>query len=299
MIQYQPIDLGSECDGRCQYCFECDRRDSPSVLRRPPEGRTAENSAFCFAGGNPLLSSDLESTVHRLAGLGASHIKLRSNCLALADPARARAIIDVGIRIFEIKIWGGKPDTHDRLAGTPEAYRTMLRATQNILRVPKTGTARQTTFVTWDMSLVEENIAEIPLLIDLALSKRVSRILLTRHPRLALSRDHLVKLARSLDIALQKQICVLCVGFPLCLLDEESVPHAVELYKENPTGLSTAQTSAACLGCALAGPSCCGWSAVDTIEQVLGAKPISPADPRWREALEFVRYIPATTRRME
>lgn len=131
------LNLGRECNLACRHChLECGPTRHEAMARQTMAQLASLAASYRFrtidiTGGAPELHPDLPMLIELLAPLAGSML-LRSNLVALADPARAARLLDVAQR-HGLTIVASLPATDqgstDRIrgAGTYDASVTMLR----------------------------------------------------------------------------------------------------------------------------------------------------------------------------
>lgn len=78
-----------------------------------------------FTGGEPLLRADTPLLMRRAVAAGVSDLHLNTNAILL-DERRRDAVLDAGVRSFNISVDGATPELHDRLRGQQGAFETTV-----------------------------------------------------------------------------------------------------------------------------------------------------------------------------
>lgn len=74
-----------------------------------------------FTGGEPLLRADTPLLMRRAVAAGMSELHLNTNAILL-DERRRSAVLDAGVRSFNISVDGATAELHDRLRGKEGAF---------------------------------------------------------------------------------------------------------------------------------------------------------------------------------
>ena len=121
-----------------------------------------KTSGLGFTGGEPLLRRDIFELISH-ARRASIPVTLNTNGLLL-DEERIEKLLQAGPTNVNISLDGGSAATHDRLRGGPFFDRT-LKAIQQLSTAARQ--ARSQTRVTVVTVLSEENIDELPRLVDI------------------------------------------------------------------------------------------------------------------------------------
>ncbi len=155
------------CNLSCRHC-----RAVPQKRLAPDELSTAEafnlidaiastaKPVMVLSGGEPLFRPD----IFEIAEYGVAsgfRMALATNG-TLIDRQLAARIADVGLSRVAISVDGANPDTHDRFRGVPGAHAQALRGLQLL---HEEGVSIQI-----NSTVAKHNVAELPALLDLALS---------------------------------------------------------------------------------------------------------------------------------
>jgi MoaA/NifB/PqqE/SkfB family radical SAM enzyme len=134
------VQITRRCTHRCETCnhhlarVERDERgeiDEATVSRLLREGRAMGMDNLSLTGGEPLLRDDLLEVVADARALGYATVTVATNGDLLADPGRARALVDAGATHVPLSLHG--IDTHDELVGTPGSRARVMRAVEHLL----------------------------------------------------------------------------------------------------------------------------------------------------------------------
>jgi radical SAM protein with 4Fe4S-binding SPASM domain len=168
-----------------------------------------------FSGGEPLVRDDFWTL--------ARHAKKRGLVTALSTngtlitPEVARDLTNAGVEYAGVSLDGASPETHDRLRGMPGSFDAAVRGLKNCIAASLKCGVRVT--------VTRDNYAEVPALIDLALSLGVPRFCVywlvpcgrgraltadmqLRHGEIRDLLDHLYRRAREVDPAVMEFLTV-------------------------------------------------------------------------------------------
>lgn len=162
------INLTERCNLRCVHCCV----HSPArvargfggelataeVLRILDEAAAAGCLYFLITGGEPLMRPDF-CEVYRRAADNGMVVTVFSNGTCVTD-AHVRAFVDRPPRHVEITLYGATPETFDRIAQTPGAFR---RCMEGVARLREAGLT-----VDFKTVVMRSNLAEVEAIRKLA-----------------------------------------------------------------------------------------------------------------------------------
>ena len=133
MLTFARISLGNEPVGGTGLCALCAGR---RTFARDVEDAVADvNCAggladglcegILFDGYEPFAHPNLVELIQQARTIGVERIALHTDGGALSRVDNARGSMDMGVRIFEISIFGATQEVHDRIAGIPGLFEAM------------------------------------------------------------------------------------------------------------------------------------------------------------------------------
>lgn len=123
-----------KCDSNCVFCLAHSGEPAmpPGLIRKALD---RGYDTVSFAGGEPLLSADLEKWVRSAVAKGTRYILVLTNGLNLTE-ARRLSLVDAGVDHFHFNFPSHLEKTHDRITGTRGKLKTQVEA---IKRTAKAG----------------------------------------------------------------------------------------------------------------------------------------------------------------
>jgi MoaA/NifB/PqqE/SkfB family radical SAM enzyme len=131
------IELLGQCNERCVHCYAESAPTVTDALERDVAMRVVEQAVAAgfkriqFTGGDPLLCDFLPEVVELAATLGAPHIEIYTNGLALSDELLGR-LAPFSPR-FAFSVYSTRPEVHDATTRTPGSHRRTLAAIDRVV----------------------------------------------------------------------------------------------------------------------------------------------------------------------
>jgi len=232
MVPFHEVFVGSRCNLQCR---ECAARAS-GVPGRSKSEIIAALSAFAepregisFAGGEPLLRSDLLELIQAARELGFPRIRVRTNGTPLADPRFLHQLLGSGCHHFEIKLFAGEPRFHDRMTGVSGSLEQTWVGMESLRRAVIPGRTDQQPFLGILIPLRPDNTAHLPQTILALVALRPDRIMLSWEIATEPFLRALPAIRNAVNLALLNRTWILTENLPLCLMQELEV-HVAELY---------------------------------------------------------------------
>ena len=148
MIVFRDISLDR---GQTVLCGRC-TPDSPPA----PEYRSVADIESClalapgdpsgegvlFSGADPLGYPGFERLLGTLASAGTRRIGVRTSGQHLADPQRVIALVEAGVRLFEVPFPDPSGHPHDPLTGAQAPFAAAVHGVRTVLEVAEGSDAR-------------------------------------------------------------------------------------------------------------------------------------------------------------
>jgi MoaA/NifB/PqqE/SkfB family radical SAM enzyme len=118
-----------------------------------------------FTGGEPLLRADTPLLMRRAVSAGVDELHLNTNAMLL-DERRRMAVLEAGVRSFNISVDGATPTMHDRLRGLDGAFDTTVRHIEELMSLRDRFDLR----VRLNFTVMRHNLHQVPDIARLASS---------------------------------------------------------------------------------------------------------------------------------
>jgi MoaA/NifB/PqqE/SkfB family radical SAM enzyme len=127
--------LENACYHDCLFCLPKPLAPTPfdEVARWLADNRTLGLSRLGIAGNEPLAHPDIDRILERARQVGFSRFDVLSSGAPLADPERARALVEAGVRGYAFPLHADDPAVHDAITQTPGSHAATVRAIENLL----------------------------------------------------------------------------------------------------------------------------------------------------------------------
>lgn len=249
MITYHKLFLSSECNNACTEC-PARQEEKPHTLndfiKQVDSTDDPENLELC--GGEPTLHEGLLSLIAHARSKGARRIKLVTNGRRLGEWDLLTNLIGKGCRLFEIKIHGSSPQTHDAVTRVRGSFDQTVLGFQNLKTMSNSEKYMDAIYVAARVPVTRFNLEALTSTVALAVSFGVNRIILSRTGiDLPMSRAAQTA-ANALRVAALNRVWSVCEGFPPCLM-KGSEMHVSELLQP---ALSNGKKPKGCRSCAYA-----------------------------------------------
>ena len=109
-----------------------------------------------FTGGEPTVHPDLLECVAYAKSLGYQEIQIQSNGRKFSDISYLEKLIAYGVTEFSPAIHGFHAETHDRLVGSPGAWKEVVEGIRNLRKLNQR--------IIINSVITEGNFREIPAL---------------------------------------------------------------------------------------------------------------------------------------
>lgn len=219
MITYKRLFIGSVCNNQCLPCPNTGERvghSSDQILEALESPDGAVDSLELY-GGEPAIRQDLGRIVAAARERGWRRIKLVTNARAFADPEAVVAVLRMGVRVFEVKLYGHAPQLHDEVTRCEGSFMETVQGLANLrnVRIPEASKI----FIEARIPVLEANHPYIPQIVGFVIGFRVDRITLALdEPGLSMS-DAIPSVKAAINTGLVNSLWVQTEGIPLCLMD--------------------------------------------------------------------------------
>ena len=249
MIAYHKLFLGSECNNDCIACPAKDEektRPVSELIDQVDALADPENLELC--GGEPTFHKDLVSLIAHARSRGARRIKLVTNGRTLADFDLLTRLVEEGCSLFEVKINGSRPETHEAVTGTRGSFDETLQGLQNLGTLSSSEDYGGGVFVEACVGVTRANVEDLTPTMALLVSIGVDRIILARRGVDFAMNEAAPMVANAMRVAALNRVWSVCQGFPPCLMKGCEM-HVAELLQPVPP---QGEKPKGCRGCAYA-----------------------------------------------
>ena len=246
MIAYQKLCFGPEADADCASCPARDEQkkyDLRGLIHQVDALADPENIELC--GGASTPNKDLLSLISRARARGARRIKFVTSGRWLADWDLLNEIIDAGCRLFEVRIHGSRPETHEPMTGQRGTFDQTLQGLQHLNTLSSSAEHEGAIYVAARLGVTRANIEDLVPTIALLASLGVDRIILARRGVDLPMTEAAQVVGNAMRVAALNRVWSVCEGFPPCLM-KGSEMHVTELLRP---ALSEVQKPKGCRGC--------------------------------------------------
>lgn len=157
-------EITNECNARCIYCHVDARSKLPGELTLTEKLELIDQLAECgtvalmVAGGEPLMSPDLEAVIRRAKKGGMYTVVITNG--SLLTLTRAASLRNAGLDYVKVSLDGASPEVHDSLRGEG-SWEAAIKGLKNAVDagIPYVGVAT---------TLTRKSAEEVPKLVRLA-----------------------------------------------------------------------------------------------------------------------------------
>lgn len=247
MVTYEKLFLGSQCNNNCIVCPARDEKKTHGLNELIGQVDALSNPENIeLWGGEPTLHKDLLSLISLVRSRGARRIKLVTNGRRLAEWDLLKALVEDGCRLFEIKIQGSRPESHEAVTRVRESFDQTLQGLRNLSALSTSEEYGDAIFVAARVAVTRANLEELIPCVALLVSLGVDRIVFDRSGSDTPISDGSRMVANAMKVATLNRVWSVCEGFPTCLMIGCEI-HVVDLLQ--PAG-SHGKKPKGCLGCA-------------------------------------------------
>ncbi len=219
MVTYEKLFVGAQCNNYCAACPTGDKERSLGLNELIGHiDALAEPENIQFHGGEPTLRSDLLSLVSYARKRGGRRIKLVTNGRRLAEWDLLSRLVEEGCRLFEVKINGSRPETHEALTGAQGSFEQTMQGLHNLRTLSNSPQCENGLFVAVRVAVTRANLGDLAPIVGLLLPFGVDRIIFDRRG----ADFHLAEgaqiLGNVMKMATLNRVWSVCEGFPPCLM---------------------------------------------------------------------------------
>ncbi len=162
----------NRCNLKCRHCYQnSTHKEADGELTRKEKLEQIDYfgrhyvAMIAFAGGEPLLSADLEPALERCKYYGI-HTSLATHG-GLLTKERCRRLAKAGLKYVEVSLDSTDPEKHDRFRGVAGMWRQSVEGIKNVVATDglRAGLA---------MCVTQENLHEVEAMIEFAVELGVS-----------------------------------------------------------------------------------------------------------------------------
>jgi len=116
-----------------------------------------------FTGGEPLLRRDAPELMAHAHERGIRNLHLNTNAILL-DDRRRNAVLEAGVRSFNISVDGPTAEIHEKIRGVPGSFAKTVANLQKVLA----DRDRLDLRVRMNFTIMRSNVDELPAIMQLA-----------------------------------------------------------------------------------------------------------------------------------
>jgi len=231
MLVYEKVSFGSECNNRCVTCPSVRQQEPPRLNELVAQVDALKNGENLeLFGGEPTLHEDLLSLISYARRKGARRIKLVTNGRRLADESFLLSLVEEGCRIFDIKLYGSRPETHDAVTRVRGSLDEMLQGLQNLGGVSDAGGYEGDIYVGIRFGVTNTNLEDLVPAVALLISFSTDAIRFVRMGGDFPIVQAAQMVANAMKVAALNRVWSMCEGFPPCVM-KGSETHLSELLQ--------------------------------------------------------------------
>jgi len=121
-----------------------------------------------FTGGEPLLRPDAVEIMAHASAIGVRHLHLNSNAILLT-PEKVGAVLEAGVRSFNISVDGSTGEVHDLIRGRRGAFEKTMRHLRHLVSLRDEYGLK----VRMNFTVMRDNVRDLPQVARLAQQERV------------------------------------------------------------------------------------------------------------------------------
>lgn len=136
------IIAGYQCNNRCIFCINYDKREIPmpsfsEVKQQIKEARKNGSTYLEIIGGEPTARPDIISLIKYAKELNFETIMIATNGRMMAYEDFARTILKAGLNSIAFSIHGHTPELHDSLTQSPGSFEQLNKGVNNVQKIIK------------------------------------------------------------------------------------------------------------------------------------------------------------------
>jgi MoaA/NifB/PqqE/SkfB family radical SAM enzyme len=131
------LKLGFNCNNRCRFCVQGDKRHrfqdlSTAEAKRRLEGAIQHSDAIVFTGGEVTIRSDITGLVRYARSLGFNLIQIQTNGRMLSYTELVLRLARAGVTEFSPALHGHTPELHEYLTRCPGSFEQTVQGIRNV-----------------------------------------------------------------------------------------------------------------------------------------------------------------------
>jgi sulfatase maturation enzyme AslB (radical SAM superfamily) len=182
-----------------------------------------ESDNILLYGGEPTLRNDLSHIITAAREKGCRRIKLITNGRSFSNMHNLQQVMNAGVSLFEITLWGSNPSLHEYLSRTPGSFWETIHGLGNLSEIPHDK------FVCIRIPICKENLSDIENAVITALNTGAHRIILSIQDQTLSVQSAHSHIANAINISIFNRVWILTEGIPFCLM-QGLEPHMSEIY---------------------------------------------------------------------
>ncbi len=235
MIQYKRVFTGSICSNDCLYCeFTKQQRENRflSEIKSDLKGHDEHDSAEIL-GGEPAIRTDFIDIINYAKQQNYVRIKLNTNGRAFSDWELARATIEYGVHLFEVKVCGHSPVIHDAITQEDGSFHETIQGLANLKSIKIPEEESHEPFVAIRMPICKENYQYIEETVRFMIPLRIDRITLSFDDYDLSMEEVIPHVYNAIETAIFSRVWIQTEKIPLCLMTGYE-HHVSETLLKNP-----------------------------------------------------------------
>ncbi len=238
MIDYRKVFVGSSCNNNCKYCkYQNEQRQWKNIdevkarleEKRSRAGESADHDSVELLGGEPAIRNDLMDIVTYARNWGWRRIKMRTSGRPFSDWNLARAVIEQGVRIFEIKVNGYNQEIHEAVTGVKNSFWETISGISNIRSIRALDNKPFSAFIAIRISICKENYNILEEIVRFLVPLGIDKITLSFDDYDLSMLEAIPSIINTIETAIFNKIWIMTEKIPLCLL-EGYEHHIYEIY---------------------------------------------------------------------
>jgi MoaA/NifB/PqqE/SkfB family radical SAM enzyme len=151
-IKKTVIIVGYQCNNRCQFCIDANKRDlvnktTSQIKREMIEARDRGATYLELIGGETTIRPDALELISFAKNLGFKTISMATNGRMLSYPEYVQKIIKAGLTDVIFSIHGASSKIHDSLTQSPGSFKELLKGLVNFKKMNFKKIGSNTTIV--------------------------------------------------------------------------------------------------------------------------------------------------------
>jgi MoaA/NifB/PqqE/SkfB family radical SAM enzyme len=172
-MQRIDVKLGFDCNNRCLFCVQGDKRQHyrprplAQIERDLLQGLQRGSVGLVLTGGEPTLQKTFLAVIRLARKLGYADVQVQTNGRSFSYEAFCRAAIGAGATEFSPALHGSTAEIHDRLTCAPGSFAQTVAGIRTLVGLGQ--------LVVTNTVITSENYRDLPALAELLVSLRVKQ----------------------------------------------------------------------------------------------------------------------------